>query len=76
MSESAEAVKAAQELPSAAKRLFNMKELSAYLSMPKATIYTWVCMQKIPPACVVRMGRSLRFEKAFVDRWVNELRGS
>jgi len=53
------------------QRLFNVKELSAYLSMPTATIYTYVNAGKIPDSCIRRIGRALRFEKAAVDRWVS-----
>lgn len=54
------------------KRLLNVTELSEYLSMPVATIYTYVSMQKIPAHCIRRIGRSLKFELAEVDQWVNE----
>lgn len=56
------------------KRLFDVDELSEYLSMPIASIYTYVHTQKIPPAAVVRLGRALRFEKSEIDRWVNDQR--
>ena len=53
------------------KRLLNIGELSAYLSISKGSLYTMVCMKKIPPECVVHIGRALRFEKEAVDRWIN-----
>jgi predicted DNA-binding transcriptional regulator AlpA len=28
-------------------------------------------MRKIPPECVVHIGRALRFEKDSIDRWIN-----
>jgi len=49
-------------------RLLSVDELSAYPSLPKPTIYTWVSLRRIPG--VVKLGRALRFEKAAVDRWV------
>ncbi|MFH1723228.1 MAG: helix-turn-helix domain-containing protein [Elusimicrobiota bacterium] len=49
----------------------NVQELSVYLSMPVATIYTYVSTGKIPEACIKRIGRALRFEKDVVDRWVS-----
>lgn len=52
------------------KRLLSVKELSEYLSLPRNSIYTMVCLRKIPG--VVRLGRALRFEKAVIDGWVNE----
>lgn len=51
------------------KRLLTVDELSDYLSLPKATIYTWVSLRRIPG--VVRLGRALRFDKRDVDEWVN-----
>lgn len=53
------------------KRLLNIAELSEYLGTPKGSIYTMVCLQKIPPDCVVKLGRALRFEKAGIDKWIN-----
>lgn len=53
------------------KRLLNVEELSEYLSMPIATIYTYVSTGRIPAACIRRIGRALKFEKAAVDAWIN-----
>ena len=52
------------------KRLMNVKELSVYLSMPVPTIYTYVCMGKIPPQCIKRIGRALRFDIKEIDAWI------
>ncbi|MCX5794773.1 MAG: helix-turn-helix domain-containing protein [Elusimicrobia bacterium] len=49
----------------------NIRELSHYISMPVPTIYTYVSLGKIPPDCIVRIGRALKFEKAAVDGWVS-----
>lgn len=51
------------------KRLLNVEELSAYLSLPKPTIYSWVSLRRIPG--VVKLGRALRFEKEAIDRWID-----
>ncbi|KAF0125442.1 MAG: hypothetical protein FD189_1624 [Elusimicrobia bacterium] len=56
------------------KRLLNIKELSEYLGTPKSSIYTQICLGKIPPACIVKMGRALRFERAEIDKWINARR--
>lgn len=53
------------------KRLLNIKELSEYLGTPKGSIYTMVCLKKIPPECVVKLGRALRFEKTGIDNWIS-----
>ena len=52
------------------KRLLNVNELSNYLGVPKTSIYTMTSLKKIPG--VVHLGRALRFEKAEIDRWINE----
>jgi len=52
------------------KRLMNVKELSAYLSMPVPTVYAYVGRGKIPPACIRRIGRALKFERSAVDAWI------
>lgn len=53
------------------KRLMNVVELSEYLSISKGSLYTMVCMHKIPAECIVKIGRSLRFEKLKIDEWIN-----
>ena len=58
------------------KRLLNISELATYLGTPKGSIYTMVCLRKIPQYCVVKLGRALRFEKDAIDRWINEKRCS
>lgn len=55
-------------------RLMNIRQLSGYLAMPVATIYTWVCLRRVPAACIVRLGRSLRFDREAVDLWIEEQR--
>ena len=52
------------------KRLMDVKQLSAYISMPISTIYTYVSTGKIPAACIKRIGRALKFEVGAVDRWI------
>ncbi|EFK95607.1 hypothetical protein LDC_2380 [sediment metagenome] len=52
------------------KRLLNTKELSEYLSIPKGSIYVMIYLRKIPPECIVKLGKALRFEKAGIDRWI------
>ena len=39
-------------------------EVCAYLAMPKATLYTWVSLGKIPAH---KLGRLLRFKKDEID---------
>ena len=56
------------------KKLLTVDDLSTYLSVPKPTIYTWVCLKRIPG--VVKLGRSLRFDLEAIDRWISERRAS
>lgn len=58
------------------KRLLNVEELSAYMGTPKGSIYTMVSLRRIPQKCVIKIGRALRFEKAEIDKWLNEKRVS
>lgn len=58
------------------QRLLTVKQLSAYLSTPKGCIYVMVHMHKIPPECIVKLGKSLRFEKAGIDKWITGNRAS
>ena len=48
----------------------NTKELSEYLGTTRGSIYVMVHMRKIPPEYVVKLGKSLRFEKDGIDRWI------
>jgi excisionase family DNA binding protein len=53
------------------KRLLSTKELSQYLAMPLPTIYTYINTGKIPPDCIRRIGRAVKFERAAVDKWID-----
>ena len=56
------------------RKLINIEELSTYLSVPKGTLYTDVCLRKIPARAIVKLGRSLRFDKDAIDQWIEESR--
>lgn len=58
--------------PDASGRLLNVAGLGKYLSIPKATIYSWTSTGKIPSKAIVRLGRSLRFDVKEIDAWVEE----
>lgn len=53
-------------------RLLDVDGLSAYLSLPKATIYAWVGRRRIPEKAIVRLGRTLRFDVKEIDAWVEQ----
>lgn len=63
--------RAVTEPPEAADaRLLDVDGLAKYLSLPKATIYTWVSMRRFPAKAVVRLGRALRFDRQEIDEWI------
>lgn len=53
------------------RKLMSIEELSEYIDTPVATIYTWTHLRRIPH---VKIGRSLKFERGAVDRWVEAQR--
>lgn len=54
------------------RKLLTVGELSEYISIPKASLYVMVSMRKIPQKAIVHLGRSLRFDLAEIDAWVNQ----
>jgi predicted DNA-binding transcriptional regulator AlpA len=42
--------------------------------MPVPTVYAYVGRGKIPPDCIKRIGRSLKFDRVAVDQWINAQR--
>lgn len=52
------------------QRLFNVKELSAYLGgVSINTIYCWVSQRKLP---YKKLGKLVRFEISEIDKWIDE----
>jgi excisionase family DNA binding protein len=49
------------------KRFLTVDELSEYLAMPVATLYTWTHQRKIPH---IKLGRGLRFDRLEIDKWL------
>lgn len=52
-------------------RLLDVEGLSRYIAMPKASIYTYVSLGKIPASCIRRIGRALKFDREAIDAWVS-----
>lgn len=52
------------------KRLMTVEEVSDYLALPRATVYSFVARKRFPEGTVRRLGRALRFEKAAIDGWL------
>lgn len=55
-----------------AKKLLTVAGLSEYLSIPPGSIYVKVCKNQLPG--VVRIGKSLRFNKEDIDSWLENLK--
>jgi len=53
--------------------VLTIEELSAYLKIPKSTLYKLVREGKIPSQ---KIGRHWRFRKAAIDLWLEETRTS
>ena len=53
------------------KRLMNVRELSEYLGTSKGSLYEKIFKGKIPDACIVKMGRSVRFDRKAIDGWID-----
>jgi len=49
------------------KKLLNIKECAAYIGRSETAVYRLVARHQIP---VVRNGRTLRFDRIEIDRWV------
>ena len=52
------------------KRLININEASEYLGIPKGSLYKMVWQRRVP--FVVKIGRSLRFDREKIDKWILE----
>lgn len=50
-------------------RLLTVKEAAAYLGYAEGTIYNKVGAETIP---FVRLGRTVRFRRSELDRWIDE----
>jgi excisionase family DNA binding protein len=56
-------------MPDDAAVLMTVEETAAYLRLAPWTIRHWVCQKKIP---YVRLGRSVRFRRKDLERFVNQ----
>jgi excisionase family DNA binding protein len=52
--------------------VLTIDELSAYLKIPKSTLYKVVREGKVP---CQKIGRHWRFRKEAIDRWLEEVHG-
>jgi len=51
------------------RRFLGVKELSEYLGIQEATVYSWVCYKKIP---YLKLGRLVRFDLRVIEAWIKE----
>ena len=49
------------------KRFIGVKELAPYLGISINTVYSWVCLRKIP---YVKIGRLVKFDLKEIDKWI------
>jgi len=56
-------------MPEDNNALMTVEETAAYLRLAPWTIRHWVCQKKIP---YVRLGRSVRFRRKDMERFVNQ----
>lgn len=56
------------------KRLFTVAEMAEYIGSTTKSIYTQVHTKAIPSRLIVRINRSLRFDKEEVDKWIETLK--
>jgi len=50
--------------------VLTLNEFSAYIKIPKKTIYNWISEGKIPRNLYLKVGRHLRFRTEAVNRWL------
>ena len=53
--------------------VLTIQELSAYLRIPRSTLYKLVREGRVPPQ---KVGRHWRFRKEAIDRWLDETRAA
>ena len=54
--------------------LLNVEQMADKIKSTVGTVYSWVSSGKIPQWCIVKMGRSLRFDSKAVSKWLNSMR--
>lgn len=53
------------------KRFIGPDELARYLDIKIGTVYSWVCLRRIP---FVKMGRLVKFDLKDIDKWLQHYR--
>jgi len=65
-----QSVSAGEGQSSIPSRLWDIKDVSAFLGVPVATIYQWRVRSEGPPA--MRLGRHLRYDPEAVATWAHQ----
>lgn len=53
------------------RRFVGVDELAVYLDISLNTVYTWVCLKKVP---YIKMGRLVKFDLVEIEKWVRQKR--
>jgi predicted DNA-binding transcriptional regulator AlpA len=56
------------------KRLLNADELAAYIGTTTENVYQMKSKGDFPDGLIVKIGRSLRFDKPAVDLWIEGMK--
>lgn len=51
------------------RRYIGIEDLAQYLSIPKGSLYVWVCHKKIP---YFKVGKLLRFDLKEIESWLQD----
>lgn len=54
--------------------LLDVAQMAEKIKSTVGTVYVWVSSKKIPEWCVIKVGRSLRFDALAVSQWLDSLR--
>lgn len=50
-------------------------QLAERLQLSVKQVYAWAAKGQIPAPCIVRVGRSMRFDAAAITSWIDSMRG-
>lgn len=50
-------------------------QLAERLQLSVKQVYAWAAKGHIPASCIVRVGRSMRFDAASLTAWIDSMRG-
>lgn len=62
-----------REVEKVEKWSLTIEEVEARTGIPKATLYTWRSLGKIPEKCMVKVNGLLRFRPKETQEWISAL---